>query len=439
MVVPIVPAVQRAEQVPVTTATWLVTGFLLAAVIGTPLLGRLGDMYGRRRLLLVSLIAFAAGSLVCALAGSIEWLIAGRVLQGLGAAFGPLAIGLARDHAPRERAPALVGVLIAAAGAGAAAGLVLSGVLVDRISVAAVFWFLFGVAGLLFMAVAVFVPETPVRDRARPDWAGAALLATALPTALLAISKGNAWGWSSWRIVGLFAASALALTLFVAVERSTSAPIVDVRQLATRSTGSATLVAFALGFALFIAGVVVPQVATLPESSGYGFGLTITQTGLILLPGALAIVAGGWASGRLATRVGARALVGVGVACSACAYASLALAHDSIPAIVVANLVLGLGIGLAIAAITNLVVYSVDERRTSVFVATAAVSRSTGAALGVQVAAAIVIAAGVTEAGFPAEDGFTGAFVLGLLASLAALVGVSLIPGRSTDPLTESV
>jgi hypothetical protein len=101
--------------------------------------------------------------------------------------------------------------------------------------------------------------------------------------------------------------------------------------------------------------------------------------------------------------------------------------------------VLGLGIGLAIAAITNLVVYSVDERRTSVFVATAAVSRSTGAALGVQVAAAIVIAAGVTEAGFPAEDGFTGAFVLGLLASLAALVGVSLIPGRSTDPLTESV
>jgi MFS family permease len=439
MVVPIVPAVQQAEQVPLTTAAWLVTGFLLAAVIGTPLLGRLGDMYGRRRILLVSLIAFAGGSLVCALAGSIEWLIAGRVLQGLGAAFGPLAIGLARDHAPRERAPALIGVLIAAAGAGAAVGLVLGGALVDLVSVAAVFWFLFGVACLLLVAVVVFVPETPVRDRAQPDWAGAALLATALGTALLAISQGNAWGWSSGRVVGLFAASAAAIVLFAAVERSTSAPIVDVRQLAARSTGSATLVAFALGFALFIAGVVVPQVATLPEASGYGLGLTITQTGLILMPGALAIVAGGWASGRLATRVGARALVGVGVACSACAYAGLAVAHHSIPAIVLANVALGLGIGLAFAAITNLVVYSVDERRTSVFVATAAVSRSTGSALGVQVAAAIVIAAGVTEAGFPAEDGFTGAFVLGLVASLAALVGVSLIPGRSTDPLTESV
>jgi MFS family permease len=190
--------------------------------------------------------------------------------------------------------------------------------------------------------------------------------------------------------------------------------------------------------ALFIAGVVIPQLATLPEASGYGFGLTVTETGLVLAPGALAIVVGGWASGKLATGVGARSLVAAGAACAMCAYAGLALAHDSIPAIVIANAALGLGIGLALPAIANLAVRSVHESRTSVFVATTIVSRSTGAALGAQMAAAIVIAAGVTQAGFPAERGFTGAFVLGLAASLLALVCAVLIPGRKADPLTRA-
>jgi len=435
MVVPIVPAVQRAEGVPVTTAAWLITGFLLAAVVTAPVLARLGDMYGKRRLLFVSLGAFGAGSLVCALAGSMEWLIAGRVLQGCGAAFGPLAIGLARDHAPPGRAPLLIGLLVAASGAGAALGLLLGGVLVDHVSVAAVFWLLFAVALGLLLAVWLFVPETPVRSPSQPDWAGAALLATALFTALLAISQGNAWGWTSARIVLLLVASAVSFAAFVFAERAASAPLVDVRLVARRPAWSANVVAFAMGFALFIAGVVIPQIATLPEASGYGFGLTITQTGLLLMPGALAIVAGGWASGSLVTVAGVRPLVAAGAILCAGAYASLVIAHDTVTAVLLANAVLGLGIGLAIPALMNLVVHSVGAQHTSVFAATTAVTRSIGAALGAQVAAAIVIGAGVVELGFPAEDGFTGAFTLGLIATLLALAATPLIPTKRTDPV----
>jgi MFS family permease len=396
-------------------------------------------MYGKRRLLLVSVCAFAVGSLVCALSGSLEGLIAGRVIQGVGAALGPLAIGLARDRAPTGRAPVWIGLLVAAAGAGAALGLLLGGALVDYASVAAVFWFLFALAAVLLVAIALLVPETPVRAAARPDWAGGLLLTTGLLAALLAISEGNTWGWGSVRVVSLFAVSAIAFAVFVVVERSSAAPLVDMRLMARRPAWSANLVAFALGFALFIAGVVVPQIAALPRVSGYGLGLSFAQTGLFLLPGALAIVVGGWVSGTLVRRTGARALVGCGAVSAAFAYAALALDHGAVASVVAANVALGLGIGLAFAAITNLVVGSVGEDRTSVFAATTAVSRSMGAALGAQVAAAIVIGAGLVGPGFPAERGFTGAFVLGLVATVVALAATVAIPGRTADPLQEAV
>jgi MFS family permease len=439
MVVPLVPAVQRLEGTSLPTATWLLSGFLIAAVATAPVLGRLGDMYGKRRLLLGSLGAFAAGSLVCALAGSIEMLIAGRVIQGVGAAAGPLAIGLVRDHVPSERAPVSIGLLVAAAGAGAGLGLVLTGVLVDHVSVSAVFWFLFALAALLVLAVALVVPESQVRDRVRPDWLGGLLLAAATFSALLAISKGNDWGWGSARVVGLFAVAVAVLALFVAVERGSSAPLLDLEQMARRPVWSANLAAFAVGFALFIAGVIVPQIATMPEATGYGLGLTITETGLLLLPNAVMIVVGSWASGRVTTRLGARALVGSGAACAAVAYVLLAALHDSAIVIAAANALLGLGLGLSLTAIANLVVRSVGERRTSVSVAANAVVRTTGAALGAQVAAAVVIGAGVLGPGLPADRGFTSAFVLGAIAAVVAFAASTAIPGRHADPLVGEV
>lgn len=437
MVVPVLPAVQQELGVTLSAATWLLTGFLLAAVAAAPLVGRLGDSFGRRRLLLVSVAAFAAGSLVCAVSGSLAGLIAGRVLQGTGAALGPLAIGLARDQAPRGRAPVWIGLLVAAAGAGAALGLLLGGVLAEYVSVAAVFWFLFALAAALFGLVWLLVPETPVRDATRPDWRGGLLLTSGLLCLLLAISEGNSWGWGSARVVALVAGSFLLLAVFVAVERSVAEPLVDMRLMAQRPTWGANLVALAMGFSLFIAGVIVPQLAATPESSGYGFGLTFAETGLLMVPGALAIVLGGWASGSLVRRTGARALAALGAVAAAVAYVALAVDHDSLASVVAANVILGIGIGLAFAAITNLVVGSVGEHRTSVFAATAAVSRSVGAALGAQVAAAIVVAAGLAASGFPGERGFTGAFLLGLGASVVALAATVALPARVGDPLLQ--
>jgi MFS family permease len=434
MVVPILPAVQEELGASLHSTAWLLTGYLLAAVATVPALGRLGDLRGKRLVMLACLGAFALGSLVCALAGSVEMLIAGRVVQGFGAALGPLAIGLARDHASPERVAVWVGFLIAGSGAGAALGLLLGGVLVDAGSVSTVFWFLFGLAALLLVAVWRLVPESPGRAPGRIDWVGSLLAAAGLLAALLAVTQANAWGWTSAPVLALFAASAALLAGFVAFERSSPAPLIDVGSLRSRPVWSAVVVAFALGFALLIAAVVIPQLAAVPASTGYGLGLTATETGLALVPGALAIVLGGWLSGVLVRATGARLLAGAGALVAAAGYAVLAPAHDTLAAVVAGNAVLGLGLGIAFTAVMNLTVHAVGPDRTGAFAAATAVSRQAGGALGAQVAAAIVIAAGLGAGGIPADAGFAGAFQLGLVAAVVAAAVAFTIPRRATDP-----
>jgi MFS family permease len=263
------------------------------------------------------------------------------------------------------------------------------------------------------------------------------LLTGSLLSALLAISQGNTWGWSSSAVLSLALLGATLLVGFAFVERRSPAPMVDMRVMGQRAAWSANVAAFAIGVGLFIAGVLIPMVATLPATSGHGFGLTYAQTGLVLLPGALGILLGGWVAGTSINRVGARWLVGCGALSAAFGYAVLAFERDEVVALVLANVPVGFGIGVAVSSITNLVVGSVDDTRTAAFAATTAVSRSIGAALGSQVAVAIVVSAGVVAPGLPVDSGFTGGFLVGLVAALMALGATLAIPERHADPLVE--
>ena len=434
IVLPALPVIAVQEQATPDAVTWLVTGYLLAQAVALPLFARLGDLLGRRSLVVASLAAFAAGSVICALAGSLAGLIAGRVVQGLGAAVAALGIGIIRDHVAPGAVPVAVGVLIAGAGAGYAIGLVVGGVLVDRASVAAIFWFLFGVASALLLAVVVLVPRSGTRARGPVDWLGAGVLAGGGATLLLGISKGNDWGWSSARTVALLSLGVGLLVAFCVLELRIAHPLVNVRLMAGRPLASANLAALTIGFGLFIAGVVIPQLASLPPATGYGLGLTAAETGLLLLPGALAMLVFGALGGRLVPVLGARTVVGIGAACGTLAYAALALWHDGVAEVAAANGLLGAGIGLSLAGIATLVVTSVEPSATSGSVGMNALIRTIGAALGAQMAAAIVTAAGLVQGLAPSESGFTDAFVLGAAASGAALVAATLLPSPRRDP-----
>ena len=318
-------------------------------------------------------------------------------------------------------------MLVAGAGAGHAIGLVVGGVLVDRASVAAIFWFLLGSPRPCFSPLSRScrgrAPAPAARftgweracwQRARPPFAGD------LQGQRLGLVVGADGGFLSLG-VGL-------LVAFCALELRIAHPLVDLRLMAGRSLASANLAALAVGFGLFIAAVVVPRLASLPPATGYGLGLSATEIGLLLVPTALALLAFGALGGRLVAVLGARAVVVIGAACGTLAYASLALWHDGVAEVAAANGLLGAGIGLSIAGITTLVVTSVEPSATSGSVGINALIRTIGAALGAQMAAAIVTAAGLVQGLAPDESGFTGAFVLGAAASGVAVLAATLLP-----------
>jgi EmrB/QacA subfamily drug resistance transporter len=431
MVIPALPELQRDLHADPADATWLLTAFLLTSSVATPLLGRLGDMHGKERWLLISLAVFGAGSLVAALGSSLAVLIEGRAIQGAGGAIFPLAIGIIRDEFPRDQVAAGIGTISATFGIGGGAGLVLAGVLVDNVDVAWIFWLSVATTAMAAFAVWRWVPESPVRVRARIDWLGGVLLSAALLAMLLPISEGNVWGWASGRVLGLFALALVLGVLWAWWELRVVDPLVDLALMRSRPVWTTNVAALAIGLAMFGSFVLIPQLVQTPSAiAGYGFGATVTESGLFLLPSSFVMLFSGPLGGTLGTRFGSRLPLALGALAAGLSYTWLALAHDARIDIYLAGALLGLGVGLAFAAMANLTVEAVPVEVTGVASAINAIMRQIGGAIGAQVAAAIVSASFVAGGRYPAESGFTGAFTMSAVASVVALGVCFAIPSR---------
>jgi MFS family permease len=428
LIIPALPALAEHYGASVGTIAWMVTGFVLASIVAIPVVGRLGDMFGKRRMLLASLAAFAVGSLVCALADSVGLAIAGRVIQGLGAAVTPLTYGLARDTVAPERLPHAIGAVVGGASAGGAIGFLLSGVLVDTFSAEAVFWFLLCFAILIAIAVRILVRESPVRADVRLDAGGAALLGLGLLGLLLAISRGSTWGWTSGRTLATFAAALALLAAFAVVEQRVRDPLVNLGLVVTRPFASANACVVAFGYSFFIAVFVIPQIAAAPESTGYGLDLSTTGIGFVLLPTGLASVLGGVVGGRVVERAGPRALVAAGAALGIGGYTSLALVHDTVGALAIGSAAVGLAWGFILTGIASVVIRSAPPDSTSIAVAVNGVTRNTAVAIGAQVAFAIIAGAEVVE-DFPVDSAYTWVFAMGAVGAAVLLATSVLMPG----------
>jgi EmrB/QacA subfamily drug resistance transporter len=431
MVIPALPQLQAEFHADPADATWLLTAFLLTSSVATPLLGRLGDMHGKERWLLISLAIFGVGSLIAAVGDSLAVLITGRAVQGAGGAIFPLAIGIIRDEFPRERVAPAIGTVSAMFGIGGGTGLVLAGLFVDHGSISWIFWLSVITTALAAVATWLWVPESPVRVRARIDWVGGVLLSLTLIALLLPISEGNTWGWTSGRVLGLFAATAILAVAWARWELHVVDPLVNLALMRERPVWTTNVAGFAIGFAMFGSFVLIPQFVQTPSSAGYGFGATVTESGLFLLPSALLMLFAGPFSGRLGARYGSRVPLALGALSSGLSYAWLAAFHGARIDIYLASVLLGLGVGMALAAMANLVVEAVPPDVTGVASAINAIMRTIGGAVGAQVAAAIVSGSLAEGARFPAESGFTGAFTMSAVASLVALLVCFAIPSRA--------
>ncbi|MFP5388721.1 MAG: MFS transporter, partial [Thermoleophilia bacterium] len=274
-VVPALPTMQHDLATSETGITWLLTGYLLAASVGTSILGRLGDMYGKERLLLWTLVILAAGTLLAAVSSSLAVLIAARFIQGAGGGIFPLAYGIVRDEFPAEKVAGGIGMLSAILGIGGGLGIVLSGVIVEHLDYHWLFWI--PLVAVVAAAVATwrFVPESPVRTPGKVNWLAAALMTVGLSALLLAISQTTTWGWVSGRTFGMALFGVLVTLAWIAVEVRSREPLIDMTMMRVRGVWTTNAAAFLLGAGLYASFVVFPQFAQLPKSTGFGFGASV--------------------------------------------------------------------------------------------------------------------------------------------------------------------
>lgn len=428
VLVPAFPDLVTELHSDVATVTWLLTGYLVAAAVFTPLVGRLGDMFGKRRMLVLSLVAFMVGNVLSALGTDVRVVIAGRVVQGIAGGVFPLIFGIIRDEFPRERVGGSVGLVSAMIGIGGGAGLLLGGALVDSLGYASIFWLGAALALVSVVTIAVLVPESPVRVPGRVDVKGALVLGLALLLVLVAVSEGRSWGWGSGRTLGVLAGGLLLLVLWVPLEARTPDPLVDVRMLARPAVLLTNLATLLVGFGMFGAYVLLPQLVEAPRSTGYGFGSNATHAGLLMLPGSLSMLVIGPMSGALGSRFGHRVSLGLGGLVSAAGLALLAAFHGSGLAALGWYLVVSIGIGFAFAAMPNLILMAVPSEQTGQATGFNAVVRSVGSSVGTQVTAVIVVSSAAPGSLVPAEGGYVSAFVLCAVVTTVAAVIALLVP-----------
>jgi EmrB/QacA subfamily drug resistance transporter len=429
LVAPALPEIQHSLHTSESGVTWVLTAYLLSASVATPLLGRLGDIHGKERVLVGVLVALAVGTVISALATSLPLLVAGRVVQGAGGGVFPLAFGIIRDEFPRDRVAGAIGLISAILGIGAGAGIVLAGVIVDHLSYHWLFWFPLVAVVIAAVATVFYVPESPVKAPARISWGAAALLSAGLAAVLLAVSQAASWGWGSARTLGLVAAGLVVLVFWVRLELRSAEPLVDMRMMRLRGVWTTNLVGFLLGFGMFASFILLPQLAELPKSTGFGFGASVTGAGLFMVPSTVAMLVVGPMAGRLERRFGSKPPLVAGVAFAGLSYVLLAFAHGAAADIYVASALLGIGIGLAFAAMANLIVVAVPADQTGVATGMNTVMRTIGGALGSQIIASL-LASSVAASALPTDHAFTVSFWLAAAVLAVGVLAAMAIPGR---------
>jgi EmrB/QacA subfamily drug resistance transporter len=435
LVIPVLPTVQEELGASQADVTWVLTAYLLSASIFTPIMGRLGDMTGKKRMFVVALAALALGCLLAAVASSLTVMIAARVIQGIGGGVLPLAFGIVRDEFPEDKVPGAVSAIASMAAAGAGVGLVLAGPIVELLGYSWLFWFPFIVLIVAAAGAHFFVPESRVRTAGRINWVAALLLSGWLVALLLPVSQAPSWGWGSPLVLGLLATAVVLLVLWVVVESRARYPLIDMRMMRLRAVWTTNLVALLIGVAMYAAFAFLPQFLQTPPSAGYGFGASVTESGLMVLPQTAASFFLGLYSGRLGQRFGSKNVLFVGALISAVGYLLFALVHGQRWEIYVFAVVMGAGFGVAFASMSNLIVAAVPKEQTGVASGMNANIRTIGGSIGSAVMASVVTAhAGA--GGLPEESGYTNGFLLLAGALVLAAVAALFIPPVRRDPVT---
>ncbi len=431
LVTPLLPLLPGLLDTSPSNATWVVTVTLLVSAVCVPVTGRLGDLLGKRRMLLACSVPLIVGSVVCALASTVLPMIIGRGLQGMGMGMVPLGIALLRDVVPAEKLSSSIALVSASMGIGGGLGLPLAAAVAQYANWRVLFWGSAVLAVLIAVLIGSLVPEVPAAARGqRFDLPGALGLGAGLVCLLLAVSKGADWGWSSVTTLGLFAAAVLVLPAWGAWELRTPAPLVDLRSTARPRVLLTNVASVSTGFAMYAGMLVMPQLLQFPRSTGYGLGQSLLESGLWMAPGGIMMMLVSPLGGRLTDARGPRTTLISGALVIAAGYGlSLAL-MGSAWGIMLALMVINSGVGLAYGSMPALIMGSVPHSETASANGFNTLMRSLGTSVGAAVIG-VVLAHMTTTAGgrtLTSEAGFRTALLVGIAMALVSAATAAAIP-----------
>ncbi|MCE0487674.1 MFS transporter [Ornithinimicrobium sediminis] len=420
LVLPLLPEFPQILDTTPENASWLVTVTLLTAAVGTPIVSRLADMYGKRLMMVLCLVAVIVGSGIAALSTALPLVITGRGLAGLGTCLVPVGISIMRDHLPADRVGSGVALMSATLGIGGAVGMPLAGVIYDNLDWHALFWVSGGFAVVMLALVLRVVPESTVRTRGSFDYAGALLLSVALTCFLLAVSKAGAWGWTDELTLTLLVVSAAVFALWVPWELRSGQPLVDIRTSTRRTVLLTNSASVLVGFAMFTNFLTSAQQVQMPVESGYGFGLSVVDTGLVLLPAGLLMVAMSPVAARLIRVYGPRLMLIAGAVTIAAGFVLRTFLHHSVLQVMIASGVASIGTAVAFAAMPTLIMRSVPITETASANGLNTLLRAIGTSTASATVAAVFSGLAVTIGGqsVPSFGAYQLMFWLGTVAAL---------------------
>ena len=421
--IPLLPALPEAFDASIASVSWVATSTLVIGAAFNPIVGRMGDLYGKRPLVLGCLGAALVGTVVAASAGSLVVVVLGRAIQGLGSAVIPLAYGVVRDELPPAHLSRAVSVLTAAgAGLGAGVGPVAVGAVLTAHGWRALFWVSAALVVLALLLVGSGTRGAGARFPARFDLPGAVVLAVALLTLLVGVTNGSRWGWSSPAVVGLVVAAVVMALWWVRWERSRTDPLVD---LALSSRGPVLLAHLGgvmVGFATFAQFIASYTLVAMPAATGHGLGRTVAVAGLVQLPGAALLGLSIMVATRISAARGSFALLRGGALVVVAGFALSAVRHGSVWDVVLSVAVVNVGLGASFCSLPIMIMEHVSHAQTAAVNAVNALARVVGSVLSSAIVTALMATGAVVVAGAERPGEWTFVATYGLSGAVAATV-----------------
>ncbi len=388
MVIPALPTIENDFSISTTLAGWITSAYMIVAAATSPLMGKLADTYGKKKMYVVAIVFYIVAVLIAGFSPNIWVLIGARAVQGVGFSMFPIAIALVTDLFPKEKVAFAQAILSATIGIGPALGLLIGSYVVEDLG-----WpYAFHTAAILSLIIFVislkYLPHTGHRVKEAVDYVGASLIGLGTVMLLVYITEGPTLGWDNPENLILLLLSFMLYVVFILYERRTKEPLLRLDLFMIRNFAAANIVGLISGVGMFTVFIFLVYYAQLPQP--YGLGLSIIQSGLLMSPVALGMVIFGPIFGRMMPKIGPKPLLVTGSLLTMIAYILLMTYRATPQEVLLDGFLSSLGLVAVILPLVNMVALSLPYQYRTTGMGMNTLLRTIGGAAGPVVATALM-------------------------------------------------